>query len=96
MTWTPMDAMFLYGETPETMMHVGGLLPMTLPPDAPADFLREQGLVARCARTAHARRYSSYAGEVAPATCARRASPSRARVREFTHTTSISRSSTAV
>ncbi len=38
---TPMDAMFLYGETPETMMHVGGLLPMTLPPDAPADFLRE-------------------------------------------------------
>jgi len=29
--------------------------------------MREQGLVARCARTAHARRYSSYAGEVAPA-----------------------------
>ena len=37
---TPMDAMFLYGETPETMMHVGGLLPFTMPPDAPPDFLR--------------------------------------------------------
>ncbi len=37
---TPMDAMFLYGETPQTMMHVGGLLPFTMPPDAGADFLR--------------------------------------------------------
>lgn len=37
---TPMDAMFLYGETPQTMMHVGGLLPFTPAPDAPADFLR--------------------------------------------------------
>lgn len=37
---TPMDAMFLYGETPQTMMHVGGLLPFTPAPDAPEDFLR--------------------------------------------------------
>ena len=37
---TPMDAMFLYGETPQTMMHVGGLLPFAMAPDAPADFLR--------------------------------------------------------
>ena len=37
---TPMDAMFLYGETPQTMMHVGGLLPFTPAPDAAPDFLR--------------------------------------------------------
>jgi diacylglycerol O-acyltransferase len=37
---TPMDSMFLYGETPQTMMHVGGLLPFTAAPDAPDDFLR--------------------------------------------------------
>ena len=38
---TPMDAMFLYGETPETMMHVGGLMTFTPAADAPADFLRQ-------------------------------------------------------
>jgi diacylglycerol O-acyltransferase len=35
-----LDMMFLYGETPSTMMHVGGLMPFTPPPDAPPDFLR--------------------------------------------------------
>ncbi|TSE02180.1 wax ester/triacylglycerol synthase family O-acyltransferase [Skermania sp. ID1734] len=34
------DMMFLYGETPQTMMHVGGLLPFTPPADAPPDYLR--------------------------------------------------------
>src|ERR1700758_1887575 len=37
----PLDMMFLYGETPSTMMHVGGLMPFTPPPDAPPDFLRQ-------------------------------------------------------
>ena len=37
---SPLDMMFLYGETPSTMMHVGGLMPFTPPPDAPPDFLR--------------------------------------------------------
>ncbi len=37
---TPMDAMFLYGETPDTMMHVAGLMPFSMPPDAGPDFLR--------------------------------------------------------
>jgi WS/DGAT/MGAT family acyltransferase len=32
--------MFLYGETPSTMMHVAGLLPMTPPPDAAPDYMR--------------------------------------------------------
>ncbi|HSW13668.1 MAG TPA: wax ester/triacylglycerol synthase family O-acyltransferase [Solimonas sp.] len=36
----PMDAMFLYGETRETMMHVAGLMPFTPPADAGPDFLR--------------------------------------------------------
>src|SRR5262249_42606685 len=37
---SPLDMMFLYGETPSTMMHVGGLMPFTPSPDAPPDFLR--------------------------------------------------------
>lgn len=37
----PMDALFLYGETRETMMHVAMLMPFTPPADAPADFLRQ-------------------------------------------------------
>ena len=40
---TPGDGMFLYMETPETMMHVAGLLPFSPPPDAPPDLVR--GLV---------------------------------------------------
>jgi len=36
----PSDAMFLYGESRETMMHVASLLPFSPPPDAPADHLR--------------------------------------------------------
>lgn len=35
-----LDMMFLYGETPSTMMHVGALLPFSAPADAPADHLR--------------------------------------------------------
>lgn len=37
----PQDMLFLYAETPSTMMHVGGLMPFTPPPDAPRDFLRQ-------------------------------------------------------
>ena len=37
---TPSDAMFLYGESREVMMHVGGMLLFTPPPDAPPDHLR--------------------------------------------------------
>jgi diacylglycerol O-acyltransferase len=37
----PMDAMFLYGETRDTMMHVGGMIPLSAPVGAPVDFLRE-------------------------------------------------------
>ena len=37
---TPNDAMFLFGESQETMMHVGSLMPFTAPKDAPPDFLR--------------------------------------------------------
>ena len=37
---TTSDAMFLYMETRETMMHVSSMLPFTPPPDAPADHLR--------------------------------------------------------
>ncbi|MBA3818888.1 MAG: wax ester/triacylglycerol synthase family O-acyltransferase [Deltaproteobacteria bacterium] len=33
--------MFLYGESRETMMHVGGLLPFSPPPDASPDHLRD-------------------------------------------------------
>jgi diacylglycerol O-acyltransferase / wax synthase len=35
-----MDAMFLAAETRESMMHVGGLLIFSPPPDAPPEFLR--------------------------------------------------------
>ena len=35
-----MDAMFLAGETRESMMHVGALFQFTPPADAPADYLR--------------------------------------------------------
>jgi WS/DGAT/MGAT family acyltransferase len=34
------DAMFLYGETRETMLHVASLMTFTPPPDAPPDHLR--------------------------------------------------------
>lgn len=37
----PQDAMFLWGETPETMMHVASLMPFTPPEDAGPDYLRE-------------------------------------------------------
>ncbi len=37
---TPSDAMFLYGESREVMMHVGGLLLFSPPPDADPDHLR--------------------------------------------------------
>jgi diacylglycerol O-acyltransferase / wax synthase len=37
---TPSDAMFLYGESRETMMHVASLLPFTPAPDTPPDHLR--------------------------------------------------------
>ena len=36
---SPMDAMFLYGETRDIKMHVAGLLPLTPPPDAGPDYL---------------------------------------------------------
>lgn len=35
----PNSAMFLYGESRETMMHVAGLLPFTPAPDTPPEFL---------------------------------------------------------
>ena len=38
---SPNDAMFLYGESNETLMHVASLLPFTAPPDAPPHMLRE-------------------------------------------------------
>ncbi len=38
---SPMDAMFLYGESRDTMMHVAGLIPLTPPADAGEDFFRE-------------------------------------------------------
>jgi WS/DGAT/MGAT family acyltransferase len=37
---SPSDAMFLYGESRETMMHVAGLMPFSPPPDAAPDHLR--------------------------------------------------------
>ncbi|HLM75411.1 MAG TPA: wax ester/triacylglycerol synthase domain-containing protein [Polyangiaceae bacterium] len=37
---TPSDGMFLYMETPETKMHVAGLLPFSAPPDARPDYVR--------------------------------------------------------
>ncbi|MBF0237839.1 MAG: wax ester/triacylglycerol synthase family O-acyltransferase [SAR324 cluster bacterium] len=36
-----LDAMFLYGETRETMMHVAGLLHFSFPENAPSNFLRD-------------------------------------------------------
>ena len=38
---TPSDAMFLYGESRETMMHVASLMPFSPPADAPPDLLRQ-------------------------------------------------------
>ncbi|MCB0220582.1 MAG: wax ester/triacylglycerol synthase family O-acyltransferase [Chrysiogenetes bacterium] len=38
---TPSDAMFLYGESRETMMHVASLLIFSRPEDAAPDYLRE-------------------------------------------------------
>ena len=38
---TPNDAMFLYGESSETMMHVASLTPFTPPRDAPPGMLRK-------------------------------------------------------
>jgi diacylglycerol O-acyltransferase len=38
----PQDAMFLIGETANTMMHVGGLMIFTPPADAGPNYLREQ------------------------------------------------------
>lgn len=38
---SPQDAMFLWIETPETMMHVGALMPFTPPPGAGPTYLRE-------------------------------------------------------
>ncbi len=37
----PQDAMFLWTETPETMMHVASLMPFTPPADAGATYLRD-------------------------------------------------------
>jgi WS/DGAT/MGAT family acyltransferase len=37
---TPSDAMFLYSESREQMMHVAGLMPFTPAPDSPPDLLR--------------------------------------------------------
>lgn len=37
---SPLDMMFLYGETSNSKMHVAALLPLTPPADAPADYLR--------------------------------------------------------
>ncbi|PIE19981.1 MAG: wax ester/triacylglycerol synthase family O-acyltransferase [Proteobacteria bacterium] len=38
---SPNDAMFLYGESPETMMHVGSLLPFSPPDNASRHYLRD-------------------------------------------------------
>ncbi|MGJ8670297.1 MAG: WS/DGAT/MGAT family O-acyltransferase [Oceanococcus sp.] len=38
---SPMDAMFLYGESRDIKMHVAGLLPITPPADAGEEYLRE-------------------------------------------------------
>jgi WS/DGAT/MGAT family acyltransferase len=37
---TPSDAMFLYGESRETMFHVAGMMPFSPPRDAPPDYMR--------------------------------------------------------
>ncbi len=49
-----MDAMFLAAETRESMMHVGGLLTFTPPPDAPREFLRDLSDELRADVTVHA------------------------------------------
>lgn len=38
---SPMDALFIYGDTPSTRMHVAGLLPFTPPPDAGEEWFRD-------------------------------------------------------
>ncbi|HXL62406.1 MAG TPA: wax ester/triacylglycerol synthase domain-containing protein, partial [Mycobacterium sp.] len=38
---SPQDLLFLYGETPSSMMHVAALMPFTPPDDAPASYLRQ-------------------------------------------------------
>ena len=38
---SPQDMLFLYGETPSSMMHVAALMPFTPPADAPANYLRQ-------------------------------------------------------
>ncbi|AEV71721.1 acyltransferase, WS/DGAT/MGAT [Mycolicibacterium rhodesiae NBB3] len=38
---SPQDMLFLYGETPSSMMHVAALMPFTPPDDAPANYLRQ-------------------------------------------------------
>ena len=38
---SPLDVMFLYGERPDTMMHVASLMPFQPPADASPAFLRE-------------------------------------------------------
>ena len=38
---SPQDLLFLYGETPSSMMHVAVLMPFTPPADAPASYLRQ-------------------------------------------------------
>jgi diacylglycerol O-acyltransferase / wax synthase len=38
---SPSDAMFLYSESREQMMHVAGLMPFTPAPDSPPDLLRQ-------------------------------------------------------
>jgi diacylglycerol O-acyltransferase / wax synthase len=48
---SPVDAAWLLLESRETPMHVGGLLEFTLPPDAPADYLKRQLERMRAART---------------------------------------------
>jgi WS/DGAT/MGAT family acyltransferase len=37
---SPLDMMFLYGETSNSKMHVAALMPLSPPPEAPADYLR--------------------------------------------------------
>jgi diacylglycerol O-acyltransferase / wax synthase len=37
----PQDMLFLYGETPSSMMHVAALMPFTPPADAPPSYLRQ-------------------------------------------------------
>lgn len=38
---SPLDAMFIYGDTPSTRMHVGSLLPFTPPADAGEEWFRD-------------------------------------------------------